>query len=474
MPTPGTGGPLPMDQAILRTSGNDPGPGQAHLVGVCERGMSGLAQTLVQRGYMVTGSERGASQAVDRLRQLGVRVHAGHSPGHVPHTAQLVVYAPEITRDHPERLKALQLGVPQTSYVDMIARLMSRGTGIAVAGSRAASAAAAMVGWTLAQAGFDPTVVLGSAVPQLGGWGRLGQGMHCVVEAVEVLGTLAPESPQMAVLFHLDHPRFESDPEARESVLRGFAAGVSRHGYVLGSGGSAQVVRAVEGLEATVEMFSLRRGCAWWGTDLREERGRFRFRAFHRGRFVVEARLQVAGRRNVLSALAAVAVCDRLAVPAAAIKEGLEEFAGLSRGLESRGSWRGVTLVDDEAHDPRSVAEALAVCRQVFGRRRLWSVVRPEAPAAWAPFATAFAAADQVLVAEGVPLARRPGALALVQALASAGVQARWVAGLDGAVADLDQRLQPGDVLLTLGDGDVGKVADALTIRRIPFDRHGC
>jgi UDP-N-acetylmuramate--alanine ligase len=330
-----------------------------------------------------------------------------------------------------------------------------------------------MAGWTLAQAGFDPTVVLGTSVPQLGGWGRLGQGPHCVVEAVEVLGELAPEAPQVAVLFHVDPLLAELDAERRESALRRFVAGVPRQGYVLGSGQSAQVARVVRGIAAPVELFSLRRGCDWWGADLREERGRFRFRAFHRGRFVVEARLRVAGRRNVLSALAAVAVCDRLGVSAASIKEGVEEFAGLARGLESRGSWRGVTLVDDEAQDPRGVAEALAVCRQVFGRRRLWSVVRPDVPAAWAPFASAFSGADQVLVAQAGQEANEQGSWALVRALASVGVQARWVADLEGAVADLDRHLEPGDVLLTLGDGDVGKVADALTIRRFPHDRLG-
>jgi UDP-N-acetylmuramate--alanine ligase len=216
-------------------------------------------------------------------------------------------------------------------------------------------------------------------------------------------------------------------------------------------------------------MLSLGRGCAWWGADLREERGRYRFRAFHNGHFVVEARLRVAGRRNVLNALAAVAVCERLAVPTAAIKEGLEEFAGLSRGLESRGSYRGVTLVDDEAGDPWAVAEVLTVCRQVYGRRRLWSVIRPEAPGAWCPFAAAFAAADHVVVAQG----DRSGARELVEALLSAGVRAQWAAGLDGAVADLDRQLEPGDVLLTLGAGDVGKVADAFSTRRLPLDRHG-
>src|SRR5205823_11078572 len=137
----------------------------------------------------------------------------------------------------------------------------------------------------------------------------------------------------------------------------------------------------------------------------REERGRYRFRALHRGRCVVEARLQVPGRRSVLGALAAVAVGVRLGVAAPAIKAGLEEFAGLARGLECRGRFRGVTLVDDQAQDPGAVAEALTCCRQVYGRRRLRTVVRtdwvPVAPDGWDAFVAAVAPADDVLIVAG-------------------------------------------------------------------------
>jgi UDP-N-acetylmuramate--alanine ligase len=438
--------------------------------------MSGVAQMLVQRGFAVSGSDIRLSPALERLRRLGIRVHEAHAPRHVPRSANLLVYAPEVARDDPERLTATRLGVPQASLPQVLDRLMATGRGVAIAGHRGSSAVAAMVGWTLFHAGLDPTIVLSTAAQQLGGWSRLGTGPHCVVEAIEVLGEIVPAAPRLAVVLNLE-PRPEAEQEGQVAAVRRFAASVPRDGYILASGRNALIVRALERIEATVEHLSLGRGCSWWGADLREDRGRYRFRAFHRGRFVVEARLQVPGRRNVLNALAAVALCGRLDVPALAIKEGLEEFAGLARGLESRGSYRGVTLVDDEAQDPCAVAEALAACREVFGRRRLWSLVRPEAPAAWAPFAAAFVGADCVLVADGRPngsgQSSSEGAWDLVHALASAGVRARWVADLDGAVADLDRHLEPGDVLLMLGAGDVGKVADALTTRRLARDHHG-
>jgi UDP-N-acetylmuramate--alanine ligase len=459
---------LPMGRSGRRTIGEDPGPAEAHVVGIAGRGMTGLAQILVQHGFGVTCSGQGAAAARDRLRRLGIRVHSGHEPCRVPRSARLLVYAPEIGRDHSERLSAARRGVPQASHAELLNLLIQRVRGIAFVGGQGAASAAAMVGWTLVQAGLDPTVVLGRAVPQLGGWGRLGSGPHCVVEAVGVRGELAPQTPHVAVLLNLE-PVLAAGRDAQVAALRRFVASVPRHGYVVGSGRSARVVRALQGIEAPVELISLARGCAWWGADLREERGRYRFRAFHRGRFVVEARLQVPGRRNVLNALAAIAVCDSMAVPAAAIKEGLEEFAGLSRGFQSRGSYRGVTLVDDEAHDPRAVAEVLSVCRQVFGRRRLWVVLRMEAADSYEALATA----DCVLVADRDRTDCVSGAYRLVQALAVSGVTARCVASPDAAVAHLERHLEPGDVLLTLGTGDVGTIADALTTRRAPRDHHG-
>lgn len=464
---------LPMDRASSRVA--DPSLGQsAHLVGLGGRGMSGLAQILAQRGFSVSGSAWATDRVAERLRKLGIRVHHGHAPGHVPRAARLLVYAPDVEREDPERLVALRRGVPQASFPELLTSLSQQGYGIAVAGSRGVSATAAMIGWTLTHAGLDPTVVLGTLAPQLGGWGRMGAGKYCVVEAVEGPNGLAPEAPLAAVVLNMGREH-QAGREAQIATVHKFAASVPAEGFVLGSAHSAAAVRSVQGVAAEVEMFSLSRGCAWWGADLREDRGRYRFRAFHRGRFVAELRLQVPGKRNVLCALAAVAVCDRLEMPLPAVKEALEEFTGLARGLESRGSYRGVTLVDDEAEEPRAVAEALGVCRQMFGPRRLWSLVRPEVPAAWAPFAASFAHADCVLVTEAQPGPRLAGqgAGSFVDALAAAGVPARWAADLEAALAELDRNLQPGDVLLTLGAGDVGKVADALTTRRAARDHHG-
>ena len=436
--------------------------------------MAGLAHALARGGFAVSASGPGTSDATGRtLRGSGIRVDAGH----LARSAHLLIHGPGVDRTCPERLAAARRGVPEATGGAVLDRLVRGGLGVAVAGSRGASVAAAMVAWTLVRAGLDPTVVLGCSSPQLGGPGRWGLGPHRVVEAVEDRGELSPRSPEVALILE-EGTGSTGDSSGRAGRLKRFAASVPGSGLVLGWGADPATVRALAGVGASAELISLGRGCAWWGADLRERDGRFRFRAFHRGRFVVEVRLRVPGRRPVVSALAAVAICGRLGLSAGTIREALEEFAGLARGLESRGSYRGVTLVDDAAPDPSAAAEALALCRRLFGARRLWAVIRPETPRAWVDRAADLAEADLVIVAEPGPRAGGggQGAWPLVHALGEAGVRARWAADLDGAIADLDRDLEPGDVLLTLGGPDVGTIADALRLRstrRLAGDRQG-
>ena len=439
---------------------------QAHLVGLDGRGMPGLAQMLLQRGFVVTGSIPKPGPVSDRLCRIGVRVHAGHSPRSVPRSARLLVYSSEVSREHPDRLTAASSGVEQASYPEVLGTLLRRGVGVAVAGGRRAGLAAAMVGWTLTHAGLDPTIVLGTSLPQLGGSGRVGFGPHVIFEADQA--AVGFDFPGAEIVLLHD----ESDPSTRSAVLQRWAEAAPPGGYVLGFADEGESLDSLENSLAEVERFSLSPGHAWWGADLREDRGCYRFRAFHRGRFALEVRLQVPGRHHVLGALAAVAICGRVDLNSRAIKEALEEFGGISRGFESRGSYRGVTLVDDEAPGALAVGEALTVAREVFGRRRLCAAYRPgpsgESP--W-PIASEFAEADRVWVVDEEGSSAGSIARALVDALAAAGTWADQAAGLDEAIRELDRHLEPGDVLVTLGAGDVGTIADAF-LRRLSSDRH--
>lgn len=402
---------------------------------------------------------------------MGVRIHTASTPSPHARTARFLIYRPGTDRRHPERLSAARRGIVQWSPLDWLKRAAAGRTAVVVAGQRDASVASAMIAWTLTRNGLDPTVLLTNPAAQLGGWARLGGGPHFVVEALDAPDALGALGPQVAVLLDLGPATAWRAPEGRAEALRSLVGSVPNGGLVVGLDRNEWVLKARQGLGSGSDWVSLDRPDGWWTADLREERGTCRFRAFHRDRFAIELKLRTPGRRNVLSALAAIAVCERLAVPFRQIGEALEEFTGLSRDFESRGSYRGVTLVDDEGWEPSSVGETLAVARQVFGRRRIWAVHGTDDGSVGFSeaerYVPAFGAADQVLIAD-----RRGESSPLLRALLTGGVQARSVTRLEDAIFELDRCLEPGDVLVTLGNGDVGTIADAF-IRRLPRNRSG-
>lgn len=430
-----------------------------------------MAQILVRNGTEVSGSHPGIAPSVRTLRELGVRVHTASTPSPHVRGARYLIYPPGTDRLHPERLRAAQQGIEQWSPLDWLKRALSERTGAVVVGQREASVASAMIAWTLTRSGLDPTVLLTSRAPQLGGWARLGKGRHFVVEALDAPDGLGALGPEVAVLLDLGRGSAWRHADGRAEALGALVGSVRPGGLVVALDRNEHVFEARRALNPGAAWISLDRTEGWWTADVREERGRCRFRAFHRDRFALQLKLQPPGRRNVLSALAAIAVCDRLAVPLGEIREALEEFTGLSRDFESRGSYRGVTLVDDEGWEASSVGETLAVARQVFGRRRIWAVHGTEEDSVGSSdaerYVPAFVSADRVLITD-----RRGESSPLLQALVMGGVRARSVAGLDDALVELDRSLEPGDVLVTLGNGDVGTIADAF-IRRLPRNRSG-
>jgi UDP-N-acetylmuramate--alanine ligase len=469
-----------MERSNERT--RDPGGlrAHAHVLGGGPAGLAGLAESLAWRGMEVTRSHAAADDD-----PVGLRVVAGRVRHDLParlwsDRTRLLVHAGEVAPYHPLRLRALRRGVPQRTPADWLAEELRGRFGVAFSGSGAA-AAAALTGLALASAGMDPSVLLETHAPQLGGRARVGAGVPFVVEWSEACGSLTEARPCLAIVLGPDL-KDESPPppdQWAERVARVADGLVVAGGMVIAWGHPTWRV----GPAAPVEWLSLRQGSDWWASDLREDSGRFRFRIFYRGRYVIEVRLRTPGLRHVLPALAATAACVTAGVACTVVRDAVEEFAGLAREFEHRGSFRGVTLIDDAAVDPEPVYDALADARRAFGRRRLRAVYAAAGSsnheAEWRRFVPAFSLADEVILADGLgpdtqarPDAEPTAAGGLTRVLASAGLAARQATGIAAVVSELDRQLEPGDVLLTLGAGDVGTIADAF-LRRLPRDRPG-
>lgn len=452
--------------------------GSAHLIGVCGSGMKALAEVLSDQGWKVTGSDLHVSDAVvSSLSRRGLRIHAGHQSKFVPSGATVVVYSPAVGPENPERQLAARTGIPQLSYSQMLGRLMKGKTGVCIAGTHGKSTTTAMTGCILTEDEAYPTVVVGA---ELCGWrasGWAGAGKHFVVESCEYQRHFLDLTPQHAAILGIEPDHFDCFRDFSETIaaFTAFAQRVPSDGRLLIPAGSEPAKNACVAASARVETFGLTPEADWWATDIRTIANGTRFRAFHQGEYLTEIALRVPGRHNVLNALAALALASGAGARIASIREALAEFPGIKRRFETLGSWRGVTLIDDYAHHPTAVAATLAAARERFPRRKVWCLFQPHqvsrTTALMGEFACSFGRADETLVVpvfaarEAVDDEPESVSRELAERIVDAGGRARFAPGLDHATATLDDELQPGDVLITMGAGDIGQVHHAFTRR---------
>ncbi len=453
----------------------------AHLVGVCGSGMKALAELLASSGWAVSGSDHNASEAtVAALAHRGLRIHPGHQGRFLADQTDVLVYSPAVGPENAERRQARRRGIPQLSYSQMLGALMRNRTGVCLAGTHGKSTTTAMTGCILTAAGLAAAVVIGAEVREIGISGWAGSGEHFVVESCEFQRSFLDLSPTYAAILGIEADHFDCYPHFDETIaaFAEFAHRVPGSGRLLISAGCEASKAACVAAGAPLETFSVESPGVefpgdWHAADLRSTVEGTRFRVFRQGNFFAEISLRIPGVHNVANALAAAAVSHAAGAEPAVIREALREFPGICRRFEPVGSWRGVTLIDDYAHHPTAVTATLRTARERFPDRRLWCVFQPHqvsrTKALMAEFAASLTGADQLLLAP-VFAAREdvhdePAAVSqdLAGRVAAEGGRARFVDSLDRALATLEDELEPGDVLITMGAGDIGKVHHALT-----------
>jgi UDP-N-acetylmuramate--alanine ligase len=455
--------------------------GRAHFVGICGAGMKALAEMASGLGWRVSGSDAGGpAERLRGMRRRGWRVHRGHQDRFVPQDADVLVYSPAVGPSNPERLAAEQLGIPQYSYSGMLGHLMQSRTGVAVAGTHGKSTTTAMTAAILDAAGLDPSAVIGAELrgggPRPGGTcGWAGGGELFVVESCEYRKSFLDVRPRYAVITGIEPDHFdcyETFVDTKAAFAQ-FAGQVEPDGSLLIRAECDASREAAAAARCEVVTLSLREGADWWAADIKRHAGGLRFRVFRHGWYFAEVALQLPGLHNVENALAAAALAHAAGAEAADVREALAEFTGVRRRFEHVGSWRGVTLIDDYAHHPTAVRATLQTAREIAGRRRIVCVFQPHqvsrTVALMDEFAQSFEAADRVIVApvfaarEQVTDEPAVTARELADRIAAAGQSAGYQPDLDRIVATLDDNLRPGDVLVTMGAGDIDRVHQELT-----------
>jgi UDP-N-acetylmuramate--alanine ligase len=448
---------------------------RVHFIGIGGSGMSGLAEVLLNLGYQVSGSDLRRSEVTDRLVRQGGRVWIGHDERQVE-GAQVVVYSSAVHADNPELARARRDGLPVIPRAELLAELMRMKFGVAVAGAHGKTTTTTLVGSVLARGGLDPTVVVGGRVRAFGSHARVGQGQFLVAEADESDGSFLKLTPAIAVITNVDleHVDHYGDLEAIRRAFVSFAERVPFYGLIVGCADDPEVGRVLGAVRSKrITTYGLEAGDVR-ARDVEASAGGSRFAVVYGERRVGEVETRLVGRHMVQNALAAVCVGLELGIAFPLIRQGLAESAGVGRRFEAKGEVDGVLVVDDYGHHPTEIAATLAAAR-LYGRRVvvLFQPHRFTRTQALAErFAECFNEADVVLVTDiyAAGEAPIPGVTAerIVEAARARGqAQVDYAGDLAHAQARLAEVARPGDLVLTLGAGDVWRAGEALLAARV-------
>jgi len=473
-----------------------------HLVGIGGSGMSPLAEVLHARGHRVSGSDLVGSGVTQRLASLGMRICLGHDAANLG-DAQVLVTSTAVQPDNPELLAARVKGLPIWGRAQMLAELMQGQFSIAVTGTHGKTTTTALVSAVLAEAGLDPTTLVGGALQANGSHVRLGASQTMVVEADESDASFLHLNPTLAVLTNIDADHMDTFGQSLQRLQDAFVDFVHRlpeSGQVVLCSDDAGVQQILPRLQRTVVSYGLGPQASLRGTDLQAlPGGGMRFVACQPGHPDLPLQLALSGEHNVRNALAAIAVLRLLskqlqqpqqpqpesggaaallateADTDAASQRALLGFTGVGRRFESHGEWPcahggSFLLIDDYGHHPVELAAVIQAARGAFGQRRLQVVFQPHRYSrtrdCFADFVQVLSKADAVLLTEVYPAGEAAiagaDAQALAQSLQAAGTPTHLVPVLADLPAALQRLARAGDVVVSLGAGSIGSLPQRL------------
>ena len=437
-----------------------------HFVGAGGVGMSGLAEILLLSTPLeISGCDLQRSENTDRLTRLGARIAYGHDPAHI-RDADLLVTSSAVEDSNPEVVAAREHGVPVIRRAEMLAEIMRLKQGIAIAGTHGKTTTTSLTGMVLTEAGFDPTIVVGGQVRILGTNARLGKGDFLVAEADEFDRSFLKLTPVVAVVTNIEEDHLDCYKDL-EDILDSFSIFANRvpfYGSVIACADDPGVRQVLPRVTRRVVTYGVAEEANLRAKEIRLEAAGTTFEVWEGTWLLGTVRLSLPGRHNVSNALAAIAVGRELSIPFPTIARALSQFTGVIRRFETKGERDGVLVVDDYAHHPTEISATLAAARQVYPDRRLAALFQPHLYSRTRDFAEQFGraltACDVALVTDVYPSRERPIPGITGEVIADAARQAghpsvTYISEKKQVVSALRRTLRPGDVLLTLGAGDV-------------------
>ncbi|MDV2502544.1 MAG: UDP-N-acetylmuramate--L-alanine ligase [bacterium] len=448
---------------------------QIHFVGIGGIGMSGIAEVLLNLGYRISGSDLEETPITRRLAELGATVVSGHEAQNVGE-ADVVVFSSAVRPDNVEVVAARERKIPVIRRAEMLAELMRMKYGIAIAGTHGKTTTTSLVASVLTHGGLDPTIVIGGRLNVWETNARLGQGRYLVAEADESDGSFLNLSPTVAVVTTIDeeHLDFYRDLAHLQETFLSFINKIPFYGLAVLCLDEPHIQALIPRIEKRMVTYGLSSQADFLGQDIDRKGLETSYTARYQGSPLGRVRLQMPGVHNVLNSLAAIAVGLELDMDFHDIAEALAEFGGIERRFQIKGERRGVMVVDDYGHHPAEIRATLQAAKDGWGERRLVVVFQPHRYSRTQyllqDFFSAFNEAEVLITTEIYSAGETPipgvSGRQIYDGVKRHGHRdVSYVEQASDVLALLEERLRPGDLVLTLGAGDVWKVSDALIAR---------
>jgi UDP-N-acetylmuramate--alanine ligase len=444
-----------------------------HFVGIGGIGMSGIAELLLNLGYTVSGSDLQDTAITRNLSRLGGIIHQGHQ-GEWIQGASVVVTSSAISTENPEVVRARENGIPVIMRAEMLAELMRlKKYGIAIAGSHGKTSTTSMVSWMLAHAGLDPTIVVGGKVDALGGNAKLGQGEFLVAEADESDGSFLKLAPVLEVVTNIDleHLDYYRDLDHIKETFLEFIDKVPFYGAAIICLDDPGIVDILPAIKRRTITYGLTPQADIHGENIYWKDGRVFFTVRNRLGELGPIDVAPPGLHNVYNSLAVVAVGLELELPFATIQSALRSFAGVQRRMQKKGEVGGITVIDDYGHHPTEIRATLAAIKKAWPEKRLIVLFQPHrytrTKGLFKEFQACFHRADvlvmtEIYAASEAPINGVSGRSLLAAVIQHGQRHTRYIDSLEGMAAELLPSLVPGDLVLTLGAGNIVKVGEEL------------
>ncbi len=442
------------------------------MVGIGGSSMSGLAEILKTRGIIVRGCDRTASKSTDKLKAMGIPVVIGHDASTVA-DAELLIYTAAIPTDNPERREARLRGIPEMERSELLGQLSSDfGKTIAISGAHGKTTVTAMLASVFIGAGKDPNVHIGGELPAMGGSVRTGDGEDFITEACEFAGSFLTLRPHIAVVLNIDadHLDYYKTIENIETAFATFVGRVREGGAMVGCLTDPRVKKLMDKCACPAVSYGFDPAADVAGSNLSlDALGHPSFDVAYKGKPVMSLALRALGEHNALNALAAVACALISGLESSAIKSALEAYSGTHRRFEMTGVVSGVKLYHDYGHHPNEFKTVVPLAARIE-HKKLWVVFQPHTYSRtkilFNDFAPSFEGADEVIVTD-IYAAREvdPGdvhAMQLVAAMAKHGLKTTYCPTFNDVREYLFNHWHPGDLVLTVGCGNINLLNDML------------